>query len=175
MGDRHPNIINADELPWIDLAAAIRKESPGDAARGTSFGVLDKTIGQAAGGHKLGCSLYELPPGKRSFPFHYHAAREEAIYVLDGEATLRLGDREIPVRAGDYIALPIGPAHAHQMVNRSSAIVRYLCMSTMELPEVAVYPDSNKVGLMGARTPANTMLRQLHRVGESLSYFDGED
>src|SRR5262245_6991086 len=82
---------------------------------GDNFLVLRKQLGAAAGAQKIGCSLIELPPGKKSWPFHYHLVNEEAIYVLSGEGTLRLPKGETPVRAGDYIAFLVGPEHAHQM------------------------------------------------------------
>jgi uncharacterized cupin superfamily protein len=47
------------------------------------------------------------------------------------------------VRPGDWIALPPGPAHAHQMVNSSAAEpLVYLCVSTMHGVEIVEYPDS---------------------------------
>lgn len=49
-----------------------------------------KQLGNAAGGEQLGCSLYEMPPGQESWPYHYHTANEEAMYVLAGRGTLRL-------------------------------------------------------------------------------------
>jgi len=49
-------------------------------------------------------------------------------------------------------------------------------MSTMQYPEIAFYPDSHKVGVIAPSggVPGGTF-RQLHRIGESLSYYDGED
>src|SRR2546423_316612 len=84
---------------------------------------------------KLGASWFEIQPGKKAFPFHFHLANEEAIFVLEGEGVLRNGDEEHTVRAGDYIALPPGPP-GHQLINRSSAPLRYLAFSTMIEPEV---------------------------------------
>jgi uncharacterized cupin superfamily protein len=50
-----------------------------------------KQLSEATDGDRLGCSLYELPPGKASWPYHYHTANEEALYVLSGTGTLRIG------------------------------------------------------------------------------------
>jgi len=176
MSERHPHIVNAAQVPWIDTAEATRAASPEDRDRGHQFGARARPLGRSANAARLGCTLYELAPGKRSFPFHYHLAREEAIYVLDGEATLRLGDREIAVGAGDYIAFPVGPEHPHQLVNTSTAPIHYLCMSTLQEPEVVVYPDSRKVACLSTSgAPGGGQLRQLQRLGESLSYYDGED
>lgn len=173
MSERHPNIVNAEDLPWIDLAAVRRASSPGDQDRGYQFGAQARKLAAEAGAGKLGCTMYELASGLKSFPFHYHLCNEEAIFVLAGAATLRLGDRELELRAGDYVALPPGPDHVHQLINRSGAPVRYLCLSTTERPEIAVYPDSNKVGMFGG--PGTAVERQYHRLGETLPYWDGED
>lgn len=69
----------------------------------------------------LGCSLYELPPGARSWPYHYHAGNAEAMYVLSGSGRLRVDGEEHPLEAGDYVPFPSGPAGAHQVINDGSA------------------------------------------------------
>ena len=119
---RHPRVVNAGEVPSTELSY------------GERFRLTRKQLGQAAGARKLGCTLVELPPGKRSWPLHYHAANEEAIYVLEGQGRVRIGDGEVPVGAGDYVALLSGPEAAHQMFNDSNGALRYLCFSTMIEP-----------------------------------------
>jgi uncharacterized cupin superfamily protein len=117
-------------------------------------------------------------PGKRSFPFHYHLAQEEALYVLAGKATLRLGDREIALREGDYVALPAGPAHAHQLINSTAEACRYLSLSTADLPEIVLYPDSKKLGLLGGPASSDASGKPLIHVsahGQTLGYYDDED
>jgi uncharacterized cupin superfamily protein len=61
------------------------------------------------GAEKLGCSLFEVAPGKRAWPFHYHFANEEALYILEGSATLRLGAEEFQLSQGYFVALRSGP------------------------------------------------------------------
>jgi uncharacterized cupin superfamily protein len=114
---------------------------------GERFELLRRQLGAAAGGQRIGTSLIELPPGKRSWPFHAHSANEEAIFILEGEGRLRLPAGETPVRAGHYIAFPVGPEHAHQMINRSDKPLRYLVLSTLLPVEISEYPDTGKVGL----------------------------
>jgi uncharacterized cupin superfamily protein len=176
MSVQHPNIINAAQLEWVDTAEANRAASPEDRDRGRQFGARAKMLAAAAHASKLGCTLYELLPGKRSFPFHYHVGNEEAIYILDGEARLRFGDQEFAVRAGDYVAIPPGAELPHQLINTSAAAVHYLCMSTRQYPELVVYPDSKKVGFIHPTGgPGGGVLRQLHPLGTSLGYYEGED
>ena len=104
------------------------------------FAFRRKRLAAAAGGKGLGVSWFELQPGQKAFPLHFHLANDEAVFVLEGEGVLRLGDEEHALRAGDYVAFPPGPP-GHQIVNRSQSPLRYLAMSTMREPEVAVYPS----------------------------------
>jgi uncharacterized cupin superfamily protein len=128
-----------------------------------------KRLGAAVGAKGLGVSWFEIPPGKKAFPCHYHLANDEAVFVLEGEGILRSGEEEAPLRAGDYVAFPPGPP-GHQIVNRSQAPLRYLAMSTMREPEVAVYPDSKKVGLL-ARGHG---MMSVHRQDDAVDYYEGE-
>lgn len=69
---RPRNIVKSAEVPAEELA------------RGKKFQSFRRRLAAAAGGEKLGCSLWELPPGKAAFPLHAHLANEEANY-WDGE------------------------------------------------------------------------------------------
>ena len=166
MSDRHPNVIHESDVAWAERG------------NGKKFTPRAKRLGAAAGAKRLGCGLFELPPGGCSFPFHYHLANEEGLYVLEGEGTMRLGEDKVKIRAGDYVALPVGPAHAHQLINTSTAPLKYLAISTMQEPEVAIYPDSTKLGILGGVASVDGQgqpLRQVVRLGESIAYFDGKE
>jgi uncharacterized cupin superfamily protein len=97
----HPNVVNQNELEWTEQS------------HGEKFGYRRKSFSSVTGGEKLGCSFYEVPPGRRAWPYHYHLANEEAIYVLHGSGTLRIGEREVTLSRGDYVALPVGESGAH--------------------------------------------------------------
>jgi uncharacterized cupin superfamily protein len=161
MTRRHPNVVNPDEVEWIEMG------------HGDKFAMKGKTLARAAGGQGLGCSYYEIAPGKRPFPYHCHFANEEAVFVLEGEGTLRIGKEEVPLRAGDYVAMPPGEEHAHQVINTSAAPLKHLCMSTMISPEVVKYPDSNKLAASAGRRP-NFTLRAIFPLGAAVDYWDGE-
>src|SRR5262249_14502850 len=85
-------------------------------SHGDRYEVRVKLLGREAGGRDLGCMLHEIPPGKHSWPYHFHWANEEAIYVLAGQGILRTPQGEIAVGPGDYMAFPVGPEYAHQMI-----------------------------------------------------------
>ncbi|MXR41689.1 cupin domain-containing protein [Halobaculum sp. WSA2] len=160
------NRVNADELDWEGTD------------RGESVGWRRKRLAAAADGEDLGCSLYELPAGKRAWPYHYHAGNAEAIYVLSGEGTLRHADGTSPLRAGDYVSLPPGEDGAHRVVNDSEGALRYLAVSTMREPEVLVYPDSDKVGAMAGAPPGDGDERDVDayfRRGDAVDYWEGEE
>jgi uncharacterized cupin superfamily protein len=135
-----------------------------------NFAYRRKRLGAAVGGQKLGASWFEIPPGKKAFPFHYHLANEEALFVLEGEGVLRSGEEETSLRAGDFVAFTAGPP-GHQVINRSAGPLRYLTVSTMIEPEVAVYPDSKKVGML-ARSQG---LASVHRQDAAVDYYEGEE
>jgi uncharacterized cupin superfamily protein len=158
---RHPNVINQDEL------------TPRTMAQGQHH-VISRTLGPHAGNQQIGGTLTEIPPGKLSYPFHYHCANEETLYVISGRGTARIGDARVSVRAGDWIAFPVGPAHAHQMINDGDAPLVYLALSTKQKCEVVGYPDSNKVAASAGESMEKTWIRQIVRAGESLDYWDGE-
>jgi uncharacterized cupin superfamily protein len=165
---RHPHVVNLDELEATTTSV------------GTKFGASRKALGQAAGGRGLGCSWYEIPPGRSGFPFHYHCVNDEAIYILDGAGTLRIGDATVAVRAGDYLTFPPGPAAAHRLDNTGTAPLHYLCFSTMQLAEICGYPDSNKFACIAATSVEAAQRReraimQIGRIGDNLEYYDGED
>ena len=134
-----------------------------------------RRLGAPAGAQMLGANLTELETGAVSFPFHYHCATEEAIYVLRGKGVARIGERRVPVRAGDFIAYPVGPDYAHQMVNDGAEPLVYLFVSgNAQKVDVVGYPDSNKVAMSAGPSWNEPWVRQIHRRGESLGYYDDE-
>ncbi|MFC7080363.1 cupin domain-containing protein [Halorussus caseinilyticus] len=137
-----------------------------------------KQLGDAAGGEELGCSLYEIPPGRRSWPYHYHTGNEEAMYVLAGEGTLRLGGETTTLTEGDYVALPADESSAHRVVNDGDDTLRYLMVSTMDDPDVTVYPDSGKVGVFAGSPPGGRGRRSVHGyydIDDDVDYWRGEE
>ena len=157
--------VNAGELEWSTL-------EEGE----TSF--KRKQLGEAASSDRLGCSLYELPPGRRSWPYHYHTANEEALFVLSGTGALRLDGETLSLVSGDYVALPADEGGAHRVVNDSDEPLTYLMVSTMSEPEVTVYPDSEKVGVFVGSPPGGRETRTLHgyyRLDDAVDYWADEE
>jgi uncharacterized cupin superfamily protein len=141
------------------------------------FEALFGPVGRLIGTRLLGCRLCVVPPGKKAWPYHFHHANEELFVILAGEGTLRLPEGRRSVRAGDVIACPPGPAHAHQLINNSEAELRYLAVSTMIHPEVMEYPDSGKVASMAGSPPGGRRPRDLFfiaRKRDAVGYWEEE-
>ncbi len=112
-----------------------------------------KELGAAVDADDLGCSLYELSAGTQSWPYHYHTANEEAIYVLAGGGLLRAEDGEHDLRAGDFVTLPADESGGHRIVNDGDDTLRYLMISTMNEPDVTIYPEMEKFGVYVGSPP----------------------
>jgi uncharacterized cupin superfamily protein len=137
--------------------------------QGERFAARSARLGPLLGAKALGVSLIVVLPGKCSCPFHSHRANEEMFIVLEGQGSLRYGDSARPVRAGDVISCPVGgPETAHQIVNDSSAKLRYLALSTKITPEVCEYPDSKKVLAYDGKWGHMT------RTSADVDYWEGE-
>ena len=112
-----------------------------------------KQLSEAADGENLGCSLYALPAGGRSWPYHYHTANEEALYVLAGSGFCRCDGTAIGLEEGAYVTFPADASGAHRVVNDSDEPLRYLMVSTMIEPDVTVYPDTDTLGVYVGSPP----------------------
>ena len=148
---------------------------------GDRFNAQLGAISSRIGARKLGYNVTVLAPGKRAFPFHNHRVNEEMFFILEGEGEIRMGAEIYPVIKGDVIACPPGgPDTAHQLINRSeSEEMKYLAVATSMSPEIAEYPDSEKVGVL-AEFPAEgdgkpTVMRYIIRDQAGMTeYWEGE-
>jgi uncharacterized cupin superfamily protein len=163
---RHKQVVNIDEV------------TPREEARG-GFRFRGRRLGPEAGSRSLGCTHFELAPGMTAFPFHFHTNYEEALYVLEGAGTLRIGDSEVNLRAGDYVAFPAGPESAHALTNTGTVSLRYLALSGPATPvslDICVYPDSNKVAYAAGVDPAKGLrggawIMGMHKQQPRVDYY----
>jgi uncharacterized cupin superfamily protein len=123
-------------------------------------------IGPMIGAERLGASLYELPPGQSICPYHYEYPHEEWLLVLDGNPTVRTPAGEERLDPGDVVCFREGPEGAHKVTNNGDGTVRALFLSTVGDPTIAVYPDSDKVGVW----PPG----KLFRTPDAVDYWAGE-
>ena len=64
-------------------------------------------------------------PPLTSTDAHYHPVSEEIYFILEGEATMYLGERSFTIRPGDAIAIP--PGVVHWLNNTELTPLRLLC------------------------------------------------
>ncbi len=124
------------------------------------------------GGDKLGCGLWELPPGKKSFPFHLHHVTEEAMFVVSGSAKVRTPEGLTPISKGDFVSFPAG-GPAHQLINDGSEPLIYLAISAGAGADVVEYPDAGKVACSHGKWP--NMKRFIFNAKDQADYWAGED
>ena len=82
-------------------------------------------------------------PGAMSALRHCHSRQDEFIYILEGEATLITDAGETLLDAGMCAGFAAGSGDGHQLVNRSSAVVRYLEVGDRSAGDAVVYPDND--------------------------------
>ena len=82
-------------------------------------------LSRQAGAERLGLSLWEVEPGQAAYPYHAHLAEEELVIVLDGTPSLRTPDGWRELAQGEVVSFLRGEQGAHQIVNRTSGVVRF--------------------------------------------------
>ncbi len=114
-------------------------------------------------------SIYEVPPGKAAVPYHYHMRNEEVFYILRGTGLLKTPEGERQVTAGDFLYFPNNEKGAHKVTNISETeLLIYADFDIRHSLEVAVYPDSDKVGIYDK---GNFMV---FPVSKQVDYYEGE-
>ena len=92
--------------------------------------------------------VYEIPPRKSAYPYHFHHKTEETFYIISGTGILRTPEGEKQVGAGELIFFPAGEAGAHKLTNASETEnLVYIDFDVTHELDVAVYPDSEKIGI----------------------------
>jgi len=118
-----------------------------------------------------GCvvSIYEIPPKKSAYPYHYHHKNEEVFYVISGKGILRTPEGEREVVSGDLLFFPADASGAHKLTNSSDdEMLVYLDFDTAHDIDVTMYPDSDKIAVWGKG------INKLFRTGNHVNYYDGE-
>jgi uncharacterized cupin superfamily protein len=91
--------------------------------------------------------------------------------VLEGAVLMRTPTGEQELTAGEIVCFPPGPSGAHKVTNRAEQPARIVMFSSARKPAVAVYPDSDKIGVRSGNDDDRVMLRR--RDGR-VEYYDGE-
>jgi uncharacterized cupin superfamily protein len=130
---------------------------------------LLRSLSSGLGAELTGLSVYELPPGHASWPYHFEVVEEEWLIVVAGEVTLRTPDGEQQLCAGDVACFPPGAAGAHAVENQGETVARFAMPSSVaRYGDAVVYPDSGKFRI------ATKDFSHRGRLGEHLEYWEGE-
>jgi len=127
-------------------------------------------FGPQIGATAMGATVYELGEGQSICPYHYEYGCEEWAIVLRGRPTLRHPDGEDVLAPGDVVCFPEGPEGAHKLTNTAAETVRVMLLSDKPSLAVAVYPDSDKIGVFPPDSRDKIMVRR----ESAVDYFDGE-
>ncbi len=100
-------------------------------------------LGKALGLKRSGVSIARIPPGKESYVPHAHHREEEWLYILMGEGLALVGEEEIPVGAGDFMAFP-APQITHHLKNVGADDLVYLMGGETAKMDVVDYPTLGK-------------------------------
>lgn len=148
--------------------------------QGEQYAAQHARLGERLGSQKLGSQLVIVPPGKKAWPYHAHFVNEELFFILAGEGVLRIHDKEYLLSSGDLISIPPGPDYAHQLINVSETEeLTYLSISTMEEPDIVLFPESNKISVIAGTPPGGdpsaATLNFTTRLEHEVDYWDGEE
>ena len=131
---------------------------------------IDRLLGLSG----LGVMMHVVPAGKTAWPYHRHLGKDEMFLVLSGTGEYRVGDRRVPIKAGDCIGAPAG-GEAHQIINSSAAELRYIAFANQGQADVMEYPDSGKVAVVIASGSTPSSIYDVTGRLTSAGYWDGED
>lgn len=167
---RSPALIRSAKIGRVRRANILSVDCAYDETDPDGFrsGLAD--VSQAVGGEALAVKVYELPAGESVCPYHYEY-EEEWLLILDGTVVVRTPEGEEEVARGEMVRFPPGPTGAHRAINRGDAVARIVMFSNAREPAVAVYPDSDKIGVWPGNPDDKVMLR---RVDGNVDYWAGE-
>lgn len=77
---------------------------------------------------RFNASIFTMAPRRHGPAAHVHRHEDDAFYVLDGELTFLLGEREVAAGAGTFVLVPPGVEHTFE--NRTDTPVRVLNIHT---------------------------------------------
>jgi uncharacterized cupin superfamily protein len=83
---------------------------------------------------------------------------------------LRHPEGEEQLERGEVVCFPEGPRGAHKVTNTGEAGARVLMFSTMIEPSVAIYPDSDKLGVW----PGDDRDKLMVKRSSAVDYWEGE-
>jgi uncharacterized cupin superfamily protein len=143
----------------------------GDSRDFEGFRARRAKVGHQAGAVKTGLSYWEVDPGQAAYPYHAHLAEEEIAVVLEGRPSLRTPEGWRELDPGDVVVFPTGERGAHQLVNKTDSMVRFLAFSNSGEPEIVIQIDAGKYGVRDGGSQTTEWFRR----NDAVDYFEGLD
>lgn len=115
-------------------------------------GMQTKKPADLGGSEKIYVNIDYVKPGEKSAKYHSHSVQEEFFLILKGVGLLRLEDKTIAVKQGDFFSKPAGKNIAHQLINNGDEILEILDCGTVDENDIVTYPDENVIVIKKTRT-----------------------
>ena len=131
-------------MPKLDLDAISQTNATGypDPYDKPVAGRWYRRLAPATGLTTMGASHVVLKPGAWSSQRHWHAAEDELLVMLSGEAVLIEDGGETVLRPGDVAAWPAGVRDGHHLQNRTEADCIFVVVSSGDRDaDHGEYPD----------------------------------
>lgn len=109
------------ETHFVDTTGIARFESP------AGEDVIVRASGDETAGH-YDLLEFSIPPGPGVTPLHIHRNNDEAIFLLDGELTVQLGDEQHLLSPGEFAMAARGVPHTYQNTGNEPARVLFTYM-----------------------------------------------
>ncbi len=121
--------MNAD-APSDTLRPYVRSVEPGN-----SFWYLNQLMSALAEGEDTGgrLAVFEIlfPPDSGP-PLHVHEREDEAFYVLEGDLSVRMGDKEFEAPSGSFTFQPRGIPHTFRSSSEGARVLLMVIPSGFE-------------------------------------------
>lgn len=105
-------------------------------------GRTKRKLGDVFGLKNFGVNLTHLEPGAASALLHAHTVQDEFVFIIEGNATVVIGEQQYEVLAGECVGFKAG-SQAHQIVNRSNETVTYIEIGDRLRDDEVVYPNDD--------------------------------
>lgn len=131
-------------MPKLDLDAVAQTNATGYPAPYDHEvqGRWYRRLAPGAGLTEMGASHVVLKPGAWSSQRHWHAAEDELLVMISGEAVLVEDGGETVLRAGDVAAWPKAVRDGHHLQNRSGSDCVFVAISAGDRSaDHGEYPD----------------------------------
>lgn len=100
-------------------------------------------LGRALGLRRSAVTIARVPPGKESSAPHAKHREEEWFYILLGQGVAVIGDEEVEIGAGDFLAFT-APQETHHLKNTGAEDLVFLSGGENAKMDVVDYPAAGK-------------------------------